>query len=90
MLAGDSSLTTSIVFKHMVASINVAQKLILAQFGTLTTLVVSVVLPAKWLKAPRKWAVLTLSVGDSCAYVYRTRTRAVEEITAASHADGIR
>ncbi len=71
----------------MLASVAASQKLILQQQeATRTTLVASVVLPLKWAWAPRKWAAMTLTVGDSRAYVYRTTTRKVEEVTAAAHA----
>lgn len=39
--AGDSQLNSDAVFRHLLSSIAVSQKLILQQFGTLTTLVVS-------------------------------------------------
>ncbi|GFR43516.1 hypothetical protein Agub_g4609, partial [Astrephomene gubernaculifera] len=87
---GDSSLDSHTVFRHLVDSISAAQKLILQQFGTLTTLVVSVVLPLKWVRSPGRWAAITLTVGDSAAYVYRAASRTVEEVTAAAHADGAR
>ncbi|KAG2500204.1 hypothetical protein HYH03_001784 [Edaphochlamys debaryana] len=87
---GDSTLDSNMVFRHMTESIGAAQKLILQQFGTLTTLVVTVVLPLKWVRAPGRWAAMTLTVGDSAAYVYRAASRTVEEVTAAAHAEGAR
>ncbi|GIM01870.1 hypothetical protein Vretimale_6664 [Volvox reticuliferus] len=86
----DSSLDCHTVFRHLVDSISASQKLILQQFGTLTTLVVSVVLPLKWVRHPGRWAAITMTVGDSAAYVYRSSKREVEEVTAAAHAEGAR
>ncbi|GLI63050.1 hypothetical protein VaNZ11_005765 [Volvox africanus] len=87
---GDSSLDCHTVFRHLVDSTSASQKLILQQFGTLTTLVVSVVLPLKWVRHPGRWAAITMTVGDSAAYVYRSSKRTVEEVTAAAHAEGAR
>ncbi|PNH08120.1 hypothetical protein TSOC_005348 [Tetrabaena socialis] len=87
---GDSGLDSNTVFRHLVDSISASQKLILQQFGTLTTLVVSVVLPLKWVRSPGRWAAITMTVGDSAAYVYRSASRTVEEVTAAAHAEGAR
>lgn len=84
------ALDTHTVFRHLVESIQTSQKLILQQFGTLTTLVVSVVLPLKWVRQPGRWVAITMTVGDSAAYVYRAASRRVEEVTAAAHADGAR
>ncbi|KAG2438537.1 hypothetical protein HXX76_005088 [Chlamydomonas incerta] len=86
----DSALDCHMVFKHLVDSIPASQKLILQQFGTLTTLVVSVVLPLKWVRTPGRWAAITMTVGDSAAYVYRAASKTVEEVTAAAHAEGAR
>ncbi len=52
--------------------------------------VVSVVLPLKWVRQPGRWVAITMTVGDSAAYVYRAASRRVEEVTAAAHADGAR
>ncbi|GLC38305.1 hypothetical protein PLESTB_001750200 [Pleodorina starrii] len=87
---GNSALDCHTVFRHLVDSLSASQKLILQQFGTLTTLVVSVVLPLKWVRHPDRWAAITMTVGDSAAYVYRRRARTVEEVTAAAHAEGAR
>ncbi|KXZ52224.1 hypothetical protein GPECTOR_10g855 [Gonium pectorale] len=86
----DSAFDSHTVFRHLVSSIAASQKLILQQFGTLTTLVVSAVLPLKWVRSPGRWAAITLTVGDSAAYVYRSASQTVEEVTAAAHAEGAR
>ena len=51
---------------------------------------VSVVLPLKWVRSPGRWAAITMTVGDSAAYVYRAASKTVEEVTAAAHAEGAR
>lgn len=48
------------------------------------------VLPLKWVRQPGRWVAITMTVGDSAAYVYRAASRRVEEVTAAAHADGAR
>lgn len=78
------------VFQVLLASMRQAQRLIIQQYGTLTTLVVSVVMKAKWLSKPGQWVLHTLSVGDSAAYVYRAADGSVEEVTAGSHTDLMR
>jgi hypothetical protein len=109
MHAGRAIKGTQDVFVCMLESLKPAQKLILSQGGTLTTLVLTVVArleaPVKWGKAnaPKEsssttsssasssghhypWAAMTITIGDSAAYVYRHRSATVDELTYAAHA----
>ena len=102
----------------MLDALGPAQQLILAQSGTLTTLVMTVIarlatpLPRDGphlgessslgketpfgatdsaSSTPRvEWAAMTVTIGDSAAYVYRRRLRRVEELTYAAHAGAYR
>ena len=67
----------------MLEAVQCAQKLIMQQFGSLTTLVLTMVLKCKHSRAP--WVSLSVTVGDSAAYILRRRSMQVEELTAASH-----
>mmetsp|Transcript_26069 Transcript_26069/g.56921 ORF Transcript_26069/g.56921 Transcript_26069/m.56921 type:complete len:415 (+) Transcript_26069:212-1456(+) len=80
--ASPQEVTTNGVFAAMVKSLQPAQKLILAQLGSMTTLVLSVV--AK-VKSSSQWAAMSLGVGDSCAFVYRKQQKRVDEITYSGH-----
>lgn len=122
--------TSHELFQELFGAVQAAQKLIKQQCGTMTTLVLALVLPAakipdslldgsplqeqdegvvtcsSLLKARRSisrgkgdglagssdgpWAALTLTVGDSPAYVWRAADGRVQEMTAASHAGAVR
>jgi hypothetical protein len=60
----------------MRAAIGAAQKLILDNEGTLTTLTISIVCPSN-----RRWLVCSAIVGDSNGYVYSRKQRTVFELT---------
>lgn len=57
-------------------AIDAAQKLILENEGTLTTLTMSIVCPSA-----RRWIVCSAIVGDSNAYVYSPKQKSVYELT---------
>jgi len=60
--------STRDIFNRIKVAIDTAQKLIVENEGTLTTLTISVVCPSN-----RRWLVCTASIGDSNAYVYSQR-----------------
>ena len=107
------------VFRHMLDALEPAQQLILAQSGTLTTLVMTVVArlatpvkrdrPVEETQTPPvatagpspaaapslgsgnddrhfRWAAMTVNVGDSASFVFRSLEGEVEELTGAAHA----
>jgi len=138
--APSSSTSSDVIFGEMVNAVHAAQQLIKRQCGTMTTLVLTMVLPiaapasdssahpstasssshtptsaarpmssrlmSKLGRKPSsselgdadasssgrsgQWVALTLTVGDSPAYVWRPSTGRVQELTAASHAGSIR
>ena len=60
----------------MRAAIGAAQKLILDNEATLTTLTISIVCPSN-----HRWFVCSAIVGDSNAYVYSRKQKTVFELT---------
>jgi hypothetical protein len=74
--------TTHDVFKIMCRSFDSAQEFILRRKGTMTTLCCSVVVKLKETAGNfnQLWAVCTLSIGDSTAYVFN-RSKGVFELT---------
>lgn len=90
---GAEGTTSSTIFKHMVDSVSSAQKLILQQCGTLTTLVMSVIAQTQGTSksssknGSSQWVAMTLTVGDSSAFVYRRSSHSVDELTWGAHAD---
>lgn len=130
--------TSESVFQMLLEALGPAQKLILSQAGTLTTLVMTVVArlatPGRWSSSDGKaeaggggaeggnaaagggrgegagllspssptsapssssqdsyqWAAMSITVGDSGAFVWRKRERVVQELTYASHAGAFR
>lgn len=125
-----SSVSSDAVFAEMLNAVHAAQRLIKQQCGTMTTLVLTLVLPVaapatrrsfsfppasprankrllnmRSSRAPTKgahsgahshgaggtqWVALTLTVGDSPAYVWRSSSGRVQELTAAAHAGTVR
>lgn len=81
-LDGTHKLNTHGIFALMMRSFDVAQEYILQKKGTMTTLCVSVVLKLKESASTSTplWAVCTLSVGDSTAYVFN-KEKGVLELT---------
>lgn len=73
------SFTTHDIFKIMMRSFDAAQEFILQKKGTMTTLCCSVVCKLKD-SGTSLWAVCTLSIGDSTAYVFN-RERGIFELT---------
>ena len=80
-------LTTQDLFHHLLLSFHFAQKEILANGGTTTTLTIAVVweLQCTAARLGSKWGLCVVSVGDSPCYVYRHETRDVIEVTEGSH-----
>ena len=72
-------LTTHDIFKVMMKSFDAAQEFILQKKGTMTTLCCSVVVKLKD-SSQSLWAVCTLSIGDSTAYVFN-KEKGVFELT---------
>lgn len=77
MFYNKKCLNTLDIFKIMCRSFDSAQEFILQRKGTMTTLCCSVVVK---LKDSPLWAVCTLSIGDSTAYVFN-RSKGVYELT---------
>ena len=75
----NKNLTTHDIFKIMMKSFDAAQEFILQKKGTMTTLCCSVVVKLKD-SGPSMWAVCTLSIGDSTAYVFN-KEKGVFELT---------
>jgi hypothetical protein len=75
-------MTTHDVFTVMMRSFDAAQEFILQKKGTMTTLCCSVVLKLKEGSSSSQplWAVCTLSIGDSTAYVFN-KEKGVLELT---------
>ncbi|UJR08694.1 hypothetical protein I4U23_012952 [Adineta vaga] len=71
--------TTRDVFERIRAAIEAAQQLIFKSEGSLTTLTMSIICPSN-----RCWLVCSAIVGDSNAYVYSRKQRAVFELTQGS------
>ena len=80
--------TTQDIFHVMYRSLHTAQKRIIKQGGTTTTLCLAVVVELAEPKAGNRWGVCVVSVGDSVCYVWRHESQEVHEITAAIR-DGI-
>jgi hypothetical protein len=82
---GGKTLTTHDVFKIMCRGFDAAQEFILQRKGTMTTLCCCVVVKLRDAAnssstSGGSWAVCTLSIGDSTAYVFN-KTRGVFELT---------
>ena len=73
-------LCTHDVFKILMRSFDAAQELILRKKGSMTTLCCSVLVKLRTSGGGGIWAVCTLSIGDSTAYVFN-RDRGVVELT---------
>lgn len=79
--------TTRDLFHHLLRSFDFAQKEILSNGGTTTTLTIAVVweLHCPLHRSGPKWGLCVVSVGDSPCYVYRNESKDVVEVTKASH-----
>lgn len=78
LLTGGKSINSSSVFHIMQAAVQSAQQHVLAADGTLTTLVAAVVCQQR---RGGKCSVLSVCIGDSPAFVWRSATAAVEDVT---------
>lgn len=79
-------LTTQDVFHHILLSFQSAQREIITQEGTTTTLTVAMVIELE--PHPRvtsRWGLCVVSVGDSPCFLYRQDSQSVFEVTAAAH-----
>lgn len=72
--------TTKEIFERIRFAIDAAQKMIVSNEGSLTTLTISFVCPS----SNRRTLVCTAIVGDSNAYVYSRKQRQIYELTQAS------
>lgn len=114
---------TSALFQHLLQSLYAGQKLIIKNMGTLTTIVLTIILPQSvscshfkrsgsqtnlsqwvpgWLGGSNSksvlpqagqassWVALTLTVGDSAAWVWRSSSLKVQELTAAAASGEVR
>ena len=78
-------LNTDNITHVLLRSLRKAQDLIIQKEGTMTTLCVSLVCPLLVRDGDRTWAMVTVNVGDSLAYVYSPTTGKVREVTVGSH-----
>lgn len=69
------------MFYHMLQAVNAAQQTIIQKGGTLTTLVITVVARCPTLK--NRYAVMTVSVGDSAAFAFHSSSGSLLDLTAA-------
>ena len=79
-------LTTQDIFHHILLSFDCAQKEIIAQEGTTTTLTVAMVIELE--PHPRvnsRWGLCVVSVGDSPCFLYKQGVQSICEVTAAAH-----
>lgn len=79
-------LSTQDVFHHILLSFECAQREIIAQEGTTTTLTVAIVIELE--PHPRvnsRWGLCVVSVGDSPCFLYKQDSQTVYEVTAAAH-----
>ena len=79
--------TTQDVFHDILRSFHSAQKLIIKQGGTTTTLCVAVIVELQQTKVggSSKWGLCVVCVGDTLCYVWRNETQQVHEVTSATH-----
>lgn len=80
-----TALNTDNIAHILLKSLRRAQDLIIQKEGTMTTLCVSLVCPLLVPDGDKTWAMVTVNVGDSLAYVYSPTTGRVREVTVGSH-----
>ena len=87
LFAEDSSPSNVVdIFKIMLSSLNGAQRLIVQNEGTTTTLCMAVVCELiKGHGGLSNWALCVVSVGDSPCFVWQKKSGVVYEVTAAAH-----
>ena len=91
LFAEDSSpSSTADIFQIMLSSLNGAQRLIVQNEGTTTTLCMAVVCEMSGCHNPSDWGLCVVSVGDSPCFVWQSKTGQVLEVTSASHEGQVR
>ncbi|XP_065835113.1 PP2C-like domain-containing protein CG9801 isoform X1 [Oscarella lobularis] len=78
-----ATLDTHVVTRVVLSAFGDAQDAIIKSEATMTTLCVAVV--CRLLHSDTGWAVVTVNVGDSYAYIYSPTTGRVREVTVGSH-----
>ena len=74
--------------KLMIEAMFESQQLILDNEATLTTLIITAVVPTKG-DSGTEWAAMSLSVGDSSSYVYDPSTKLIYPLQARMERDGV-
>ena len=82
--------TTQDVVQVIRDSFDSAQKSIIENGGTTTTLCVGVVCELAKPKGEHRWGLCVVSVGDSPCFVWQSKNRQVLEVTSASHEGQVR
>eukprot|EP00731_Ephydatia_muelleri_P018257 Em0011g297a len=73
------------LIRTMLRSFHSAQKMIVQNDGTTTTLCVAVVCELTEPKGDHRWGLCVVSVGDSPCFVWQSKTGLVHEVTSAAH-----
>eukprot|EP00731_Ephydatia_muelleri_P018266 Em0011g306a len=76
---------TQQIIRNMLRSFDSAQKMIVENNGTTTTLCVAVVCELAEPKGENGWGLCVVSVGDSPCFVWQSKARQVIEVTSAAH-----
>lgn len=76
---------TQELIRTMLRSFHSAQKMIIQNDGTTTTLCIAVVCELAEPKGDLKWGLCVVSVGDSPCFVWQNKTGLVHEVTSAAH-----
>ena len=76
---------TQELIRTMLRSFHSAQKMIVQNDGTTTTLCVAVVCELSEPRGEHKWGLCVVSVGDSPCFVWQSKTGLVHEVTSAAH-----
>eukprot|EP00731_Ephydatia_muelleri_P018261 Em0011g301a len=86
----DKPHNTQDIVRNMLLSFHSAQKMIVENNGTTTTLCVAVVCELAESKGENGWGLCVVSVGDSPCFVWQKKTGQVFEVTSASHSGHVR
>ena len=76
---------TQELIRSLLRSFDSAQKMIIENDGTTTTLCVAVVCELAEPKGEHRWGLCVVSVGDSPCFVWQSKTGLVHEVTSAAH-----
>ena len=88
--AVDKPHNTQDIVRHVRMSFDSAQKMIIENKGTTTTLCVAVVFELAEPRRENRWGLCVVSVGDSPCFVWQKKTGQVIEVTSASHSGQVR